>query len=74
MSYNLTLQCGCIVYVSCHPKTRIAHTRLIEARGSRCHDRRHSVGHRLYLWEMLPDSAHTPLLRWTDVLDNPQPM
>jgi len=55
MSYNLTLQCGCVVYVSAHPKTRIAHTRVIQSRGSHCGVRRHEIGLRLYLWELLPD-------------------
>ena len=55
MSYNLTLQCGCVVYVSAHPKTRVAHTRIIQTRGPACRVRRHEVGLRLYLWELLPD-------------------
>jgi hypothetical protein len=58
MSYNLTLQCGCIVYVSAHPQTRIAHTRVIQTRGTACPIRRHEVGLRLYLWEILPDTEH----------------
>ena len=59
MSYNLTLHCGCIVYVSCHPKTRVAHTRIIQTRGAGCANRRHDVGARLYLWEILPDRGST---------------
>ncbi len=55
MSYNLSLHCGCIVYVSCHPKTRVAHTRIIQTRGRRCANRKHDVGTRLFLWEILPD-------------------
>jgi hypothetical protein len=47
MSYNLSLPCGCVVYVSCHPQTRVAHTRVIEARGAGCGVRRHEVGLRL---------------------------
>jgi hypothetical protein len=58
MSYNLTLQCGCVVYVSAHPQTHIAHTRVIQTRGTACHVRRHEVGLRLYLWEILPDPEH----------------
>jgi hypothetical protein len=54
MSYNVTLWCGCAVYVSCHPTTRLAHTRIIEARGAACPVRRHEVGARLWLWELLP--------------------
>jgi hypothetical protein len=63
MSYNLTLQCGCVVYVSAHPKTRIAHTRVIQSRGSGCRVRRHEVGLRLFLWELLPD-PHIESLRY----------
>lgn len=54
MSYNVTLWCGCAVYVSCHPKTRLAHTRIVETRGQTCPVRRHEVGARLWLWELLP--------------------
>jgi hypothetical protein len=54
MSYTFTLQCGCTVYVACHPETRVAHTRIIEKRGAQCLERRHEVGARLYLWELLP--------------------
>ena len=55
MSYAITLWCGCSVYVSCDPKTGLAHTRIIERRSAACTDRRHEVGLRLRLWEMLPD-------------------
>ena len=58
MSYNLTLQCGCIVYVACDPRTGLAHTRILEARGSGCPSRKHEIGLRLYLWELLPDPAY----------------
>ncbi len=54
MSHTLTLQCGCLVYVACHPKTTVANTRVIERRGSGCPVRKHQVGVRLYLWEILP--------------------
>ena len=57
MSYNLTLWCGCVVYVSCHPRTRVAHSRVIERRGAACRDRRHEVGTKLWLWELLPDDV-----------------
>ena len=70
MSYNLSLQCGCVLYVSCHPKTRIAHTRVIQSRGPACRVRRHEVGLHLYLWEILPDPTHRPQLRWSDVLED----
>jgi hypothetical protein len=55
MSHTLTLPCGCIVYVSCHPKTNVAHSRIIERRGAACGNRKHAIGVRLWLWEMLPD-------------------
>ena len=70
MSYHLTLQCGCVVYVSTHPATRIAHTRVIQSRGAACAVRRHETGLRLYLWELLPDPAHRPDPSWSDVLEN----
>ncbi len=35
-SYTLDLPCGCTVYVSRHPRTGLAHTRVIEARGRWC--------------------------------------
>jgi hypothetical protein len=60
MSYNLTLQCGCVVYVSANPTTRIAHTRIIQSRGAACRIRRHEIGLRLYLWELLPEPTYTP--------------
>jgi hypothetical protein len=59
-SYTLTLGCGCVVYVSCHPMTGEAHTRVIERRGASCKNRHHDVGARLWLWEMLPESAAPP--------------
>jgi hypothetical protein len=60
MSYNLTLQCGCVVYVACHPVSHLAHTRVVESKGRVCGTRRHEVGLRLYLWEFLPDPAYQP--------------
>jgi hypothetical protein len=59
MSYNLSLHCGCVVYVSCDPKTRVAHTRIIQTRGADCRNRKHDVGTRLFLWEILPDMVHS---------------
>ena len=59
MSYNLTLPCGCIVYVACHPETRVAHTRVIERRGPACRTARHEVGARVFLWELLPEPKTT---------------
>jgi hypothetical protein len=55
MSYDLTLECGCIVYVSCHPTTGVAHTRVLDRRGTTCQVRNHEIGMRLYLWDLLPD-------------------
>jgi hypothetical protein len=69
MSYNLTLECGCTVYVSTHPQTRIAHTRIIQTRGSHCRVRRHETGLRLYLWELLPDPVHQPAPSWSEALE-----
>ena len=60
MSYNIALQCGCIVYVACDPKTGLSHTRILEAKGPSCRARRHEIGFRLFLWEILPDPAYTP--------------
>ena len=57
MSYTVMLWCGCRVYVSCHPATGIAHSRIVEARGAACPVRRHEVGARLWLWELLPDTT-----------------
>lgn len=54
-SYTITLWCGCQVYVACHPRTRLAHARIIETRGRCCRVRRHEIGARVWLWEMLPD-------------------
>ena len=65
MSYAITLWCGCSVYVSCDPKTGLAHTRIIERRSAACTDRRHEVGLRLRLWEMLPDPRlHEPQIEY----------
>jgi hypothetical protein len=55
MSYTLTLDCGCTVYVACNPKTNAAHTRIIERRGPTCRVRKHEVGLKLHLWDLLPD-------------------
>jgi hypothetical protein len=66
MSYNLSLPCGCAVYVSCHPRTRVAHTRVIESRGGSCNVRRHEVGLRLFLWELLPERRERTRLESAD--------
>jgi hypothetical protein len=70
LSYNLTLQCGCVVYVATHPTTRIAHTRVIQARGEQCRVRQHETGARLYLWELLPDPRYRPDPSWADVIED----
>jgi hypothetical protein len=64
MSYDLTLECGCIVYVSCHPVTGVPHTRVLDRRGPVCRIRNHEVGLRLYLWDLLPDRG-----RWSRPLE-----
>src|SRR4051812_49990115 len=59
MSYDLTLQCGCVVYVSAHPATRLVHTRIIQSRGEQCRVRPHKVGARVYPWVPLPEPPDT---------------
>ena len=66
MSYRLPLPCGCMVYVACHPKTGIAHKRVIETKGPSCAERRHRRAERLWLWEMLPDPRHAPAPEFVD--------
>jgi hypothetical protein len=63
MSYTVSLGCGCQVYVSCHPRSGVAHTRVIEFRSSRCAIRSHDVGVRIPAWELLryePDDPGDP--------------
>jgi hypothetical protein len=60
MSHNITLYCGCIVYVACHPPTGVAHTRVLERRHPLCRVRKHEIGLRLALWELLPE----PIDQW----------
>jgi len=55
MSYNLTLQCGCLVYIACDPRTDVAHARILERRDPGCRVRKHEVGLRLSLFEMVTD-------------------
>jgi len=59
MSYTITLYCGCVVYVSCHPDTGFAHTRVIESRAPRCSVRQHEVGLRLFVSDLLPARPST---------------
>ena len=68
MSYNLTLQCGCLVYVACDPLTTLAHARILERRDPTCRVRKHEIGLRLSLWEIVPalvevgtDDEHGPV-------------
>ncbi len=63
MSYNLSLRCGCVVYVSCDPKTGLSHSRVIERRGTLCPIRKHEIGLKIYLWELLPDPSTPPRIR-----------
>jgi len=55
MSHNVTLYCGCVVYIACHPHTGVAHTRVLERKDPRCPVRKHEIGLRLALWELLPE-------------------
>jgi hypothetical protein len=48
------------VYVSCNPATGIAHSRIVEAHDKACPIKRHEVGARLWLWELLPDRRAEP--------------
>ena len=55
-SYSVTLWCGCRVYVSRHPRSGLTNARLLERRGAGCPMRKHEIGARLWLWELLPDT------------------
>ena len=69
MSYTLDLPCGCVAYVACDPASGVAHTRVIEARGLGCEVRRHEVGLKLYLWDLLPDRRQLRDDRWEERAD-----
>jgi hypothetical protein len=56
MSYTVTLPCGCDVRVSCHPISGVAHNRVLARRDLQCTIRKHEVGARVWLWELLPDA------------------
>jgi hypothetical protein len=60
MSYEITLWCGCRLYVACHPQTGVAHSRIIDRRGESCRERNHDIGVRLALWELLPRGTDPP--------------
>ena len=60
MSYMVTLECGCDVYVARNPLTGIAHTRIIERRSLHCPIRSHAVGMRLEIRELLPHGVQGP--------------
>jgi hypothetical protein len=69
MSYTLTLQCGCTVYVACDPETAVAHTRVVERRERACQVRKHEVGVKLQLWDILParraeSGSEEPVIDW----------
>src|SRR5262245_21743117 len=70
-SYTLDLNCGCIVSVSVHPESRIARTRILQTRGRLCTNKRHEVGSRLYLWELLPDPIDESKIEWTHLRPSP---
>jgi len=53
-----------MLHVSRDPETGIVQTRVIQSRGVECRDRRHQIGLRLYLWEILPDYRYRPTLAW----------
>jgi hypothetical protein len=69
MSHTLVLQCGCIVYVACNPQTAVAHTRIVERRGPTCRVRKHDVGARLYLWEILPERTRQTEAQASDAIE-----
>ena len=60
MSYTVTLGCGCRVYVACHPRTGLAHTRIIEYLSTGCAVRSHAIGVRVPVWELLPYEPDEP--------------
>jgi hypothetical protein len=65
MSYNVTLGCSCRVYVSVDPRTLVAHTRVIESRGGACRDRRHDIGARLKVCELLAEErSQAPVVEY----------
>jgi hypothetical protein len=70
MSYNLRLPCGCLVYVSCHPKTGVAHTCVIETRAVACRVARHETGLRLFPWEILPEPLDRSRAWWSDTSES----
>ena len=69
MSYSLSLGCGCSIYVSCHPSTGVAHTRVVERRAAGCPNRRHEVGTRIWIWELLPAAGRDATVVWMDAED-----
>ena len=63
-SHTLTLDCGCTVYVACHPASGLAHSRILETHAPGCHLRRHERGTRLLLWELLPGPWHSAAVQF----------
>ena len=62
MSYTITLQCGCDVYVACNPWTGLAHTRVIERRALRCPVRSHATGTHLQPSDLPSAEVRQPVL------------
>lgn len=60
VSYDLTLQCGCVLRVARDSRAATGPIRVVETRGDRCAIRTHEAGARLYLWELLPDVSEQP--------------
>lgn len=57
MFYQLVSPCGCTVRVACDRETGVVHTRVIEEPGDTCRNRRHRIGARFWVWELLPAGA-----------------
>jgi hypothetical protein len=57
MSYTLTLNCGCTVFVREDPDGGTPPVRTLQGRGDDCRLARHAVGVRVWLWDLLPDPA-----------------
>ena len=57
MSYTLTLDCGCTVYVSAALTGSMIPTRVLQSRDPDCRVEGHRVGVRIWLWELLPQAV-----------------
>jgi hypothetical protein len=60
MSYTLTLDCGCIVYVAAEAGESPTPTRVLQSRAAACRVKGHHVGVRVWIWELLPGPAREP--------------